>query len=70
MKQQHDNIKSTRLNLTLIGILNQYQQSLAIIKQGSGKDKIYKINDFIDSSTLIKEIHAKYIILSRNGSFE
>ena len=70
VKQQHDNIKSTRLNLTLIGILNQDQQSLAIIKQGSGKDKIYKINDFIDSSTLIKEIHAKYIILSRNGSFE
>ena len=70
VKQQHNDIKSTRLNLSLIGILNQDQQSLAIIKQGSGKDKIYKINDLINSSTSIKEIHAKYVILSRNGSFE
>lgn len=70
IKQQHSNIKSTRLNLTLIGILNQKNQSLAIIKQGGGQDKIYKINDFIDSSTMIKEVHAKYIILARNGGFE
>lgn len=69
-KQLHNNIKSTRLNLTLIGILNQNQQSLAIIRQGSGKDKIYKLNDFVDSSTMVKEIHTKYVILSRNGSFE
>ena len=70
IKQQYDNIKNTRLNLSLSGILNQNQQSLAIIKQGNGKDKIYKINDLIDSSTSIKEIHAKYVILSRNGSYE
>lgn len=69
-QQQHNNIKSTRLNLTLIGILSQNQQSLAIIRQGGGKDKIYKLNDFIDSSTMIKEVHAKYVILSRNGNLE
>jgi len=70
VKQQHNNIKGTKLNLTLIGILGQNQQSLAIIRQGGGKDKIYKINDFIDSATLITEIHTKYVILSRNGGFE
>jgi general secretion pathway protein C len=61
--------KNTRLNLSLIGILNQGKKSLAIIKYKS-KDNIYQIGDMIASGVTIKDIKKKYIILSRHGQLE
>jgi general secretion pathway protein C len=61
--------KNTRLNLNLIGILNQGKKSLAIIKYKS-KDNIYQIGDTIASGVTIKDIKIKYIILSRHGDLE
>ena len=61
--------KNTRLNLNLIGILNQGKKSLAIIKYNS-KDNIYQIGDTIASGVTLKDVKKKYIILSRHGNLE
>jgi type II secretion system protein C len=68
--QNYNNVGKTRLNLTLIGILNQKDQQLAIIKQGNGKERIFKLNDIIVNNVSIKEIYSKYIIIENNGHSE
>jgi type II secretory pathway component PulC len=55
-QQDYNNVNKTRLNLILMGILKQQNNSLAIIKNGSIKSKIYKLGDFITPSVSIKEI--------------
>ena len=66
----HSQIASTRLNLTLIGILNKKNHPLAIIKQAGGKEKIFGINDLISPSIMLKEVFSKYVIIDHNGSIE
>jgi len=67
--KRHKRIKKTRLNLTLVGVLNQKKHALAIIKRNN-KEKIYKVNDKINSSAHIKAIYAKYVIIDHAGSDE
>ena len=68
--QDYNNVNKTRLNLILMGILKQQNNSLAIIKNGSIKSKIYKLGDFITPSVSIKEIYPEYIIIENNGNLE
>ena len=68
--QNHSQIVSTRLNLTLIGILYKKNHPFAIIKQGGGKEKAYQINDFVTPSTRLKEVFSHYVILEHNGNIE
>ena len=69
-KPNHSKIETTSLNLTLIGILSKQENpSVIIIKEG-GKEKIYKINDFITPNTILKEIFSQYVIIERNGIIE
>jgi len=65
----HKRVKKTRLNLVLVGILNQKNQALAIIKQNN-KEKIYKINDAINASASVKAIYSSYIIINHDGNDE
>lgn len=63
-------IENTRLNLVLVGILSKQENpSVIIIKEG-GPEKIYKINDFITPSTVLKEVFSQYVVIERNGSLE
>ncbi|WP_369177949.1 type II secretion system protein N [Candidatus Thiodubiliella endoseptemdiera] len=65
----HKLIRKTRLNLTLIGVLSQQKNALAIIKQDN-KEKIYKINDEINAVAYVKAIYSKYIVINHNGNDE
>jgi len=69
-KQDYNNISKTRLNFLLKGILKQQKESLAIVKNGRIKSKIYKLGDFITPSVSIKEIYSKYIVIENNGNLE
>ncbi|MCS5550195.1 MAG: hypothetical protein NZ811_01625, partial [Gammaproteobacteria bacterium] len=69
-QQDYNNVNKTRLNLVLMGILKQQNNSLAIIKNGSIKSKIYKLGDFITPSVSIKEIYPEYIIIENNSNLE
>ena len=68
--QNHSQIASTRLNLTLIGILYKENHPFVIVKQEGGNNKIYQINDFITPSTILKEVFSQYVILEHNGNIE
>ncbi|MCG6938304.1 MAG: type II secretion system protein GspC [Gammaproteobacteria bacterium] len=71
--QKQTKVPETRLNLTLKGVLaaEPMNQASAIIAQGkSGKEDIYGIGDKIPGGVVIKEIHADYVVLERNGQAE
>jgi general secretion pathway protein C len=63
----------TKLNLTLRGVLAAESPELAsaIIGQGpAGNEDIYGVGDRMPGGVLIKEIHAEYVVLERNGQME
>lgn len=71
--QKQTKVPETRLNLTLKGVLatEPMNQASAIIAQGkSSKEDIYGIGDKIPGGVVIKEIHADYVVLERNGQAE
>jgi len=63
----------TKLNLVLRGVLAAQSPELAsaIIGQGpAGNEEIYSVGDRMPGGVLIKEIHAEYVVLERNGQLE
>jgi general secretion pathway protein C len=63
----------TRLNLTLKGVLAATPMRLAsaIIAEGNrGDEEIYTVGDSLSGGVLVKEIHADYVLLERNGQLE
>ena len=69
-KPNHSKIETTRLNLTLVGILSGQENPSVIISKEGEKEKIYQINDLITPNTILKEVFSQYVILDRNGSIE
>ncbi len=68
-KVNYKNIKTTKLNLLLIGIVKNLYNSYAIIKHNNGKSIVLKIGDKIGNTKLI-EINNNFVIFSRNGNKE
>ena len=63
----------TKLNLSLKGVLaaTPMERASAIIAKGkAGKEDIYSIGDKMPGGVEIKEIHAEYVVLERNGQLE
>jgi len=69
-KPKHSKIESTRLNLLLVGILAKPENPFVIIKTEEGKEGIYRINDLITPTTILKEVFSQYVILEHNGNIE
>jgi general secretion pathway protein C len=62
----------TRLNLKLTGILssNDEEQSRALIKDDSGKQRPYGIGDDIPGNAKLYSIHEDRVLLERAGRYE
>ena len=62
----------TRLNLKLRGVfaLNDEDNGLALISNGSGPEKVYQVDDAISRSTKLAAVYADRVMLSINGKFE
>ncbi|MBL4712731.1 MAG: type II secretion system protein GspC [Gammaproteobacteria bacterium] len=63
----------TKLNLILKGVLAAKPMELAsaiIAKGRSGKEDVFSVGDKMPGGILIKEIHAEYVVLERNGLLE
>lgn len=65
-------VTETRLNLTLTGIFAATvpEESRALIKDGSGKQRSYAVDDDVPGGAKISAIHADRVILLRNGRYE
>jgi general secretion pathway protein C len=62
----------TRLNLKLKGVaaLDSQQQALAIIAEGRGEEKAYRVGQTLPGGAVLHEIRADRVILQRGGRFE
>jgi general secretion pathway protein C len=62
----------TRLNLVLKGLLARHPQeeARAIIAQGSGDEKTYRVGDSLPGGASVHDILPDRVILSRGGRFE
>jgi len=62
----------TALNLTLKGLIavDNQEQALAIIAQGSGDEQAYRVGDSVPGGAKLHEILADRVILQRGGRFE
>lgn len=62
----------TRLNLKLHGVIAtaDERKAGALIAEGSGAEKHYKLNDALPGGAVLKEVHADRVLLQRNGRFE
>lgn len=62
----------TRLNLTLTGIMaaSGEEQSRALIKDGSGKQRPYGVGDDLPGNARLSAIHSDRVILERAGRYE
>lgn len=62
----------TRLNLVLTGIMaaSETQQSRALIKDGSGKQRPYAVGDDLPGNARLSSIHSDRVILERAGRYE
>lgn len=62
----------TRLNLKLHGVIASADESKAgaLIAEGSGAEKHYKLNDALPGGAVLKEVHTDRVLLQRNGRFE
>ena len=69
----NSSIETTPLNLTLIGVLNasDAKDSQAIIKiDEDDEEKLYFINEHINSNTLLWRVLDTAVLLKRNGIIE
>lgn len=62
----------TRLNLKLKGVMATSDPALAgaLISEGSGQEKHYRLDDMLPGGAVLKEVHADRVLLQRNGRFE
>ena len=67
-----DHIKKSMLNITLVGVLlgDKASNSQVIIRDASGAEKNYKVNDKIAGSSLIKRIMPSGILVEHHGNLE
>lgn len=68
VKQQSE-LKQSKLNLKLLGILMAPSMSVAIINK-SGQSNSYALGEEIQRNVVLKEVHADYVILSNRGLLE
>ncbi|SMN01382.1 General secretion pathway protein C [uncultured Candidatus Thioglobus sp.] len=68
--KSYQKIKTTRLNLTLVGVIFKQQQALAMIKNGNSKASIYQKGDNITPRVVLKDIAKNYVIIQRAGRLE
>jgi len=66
------NAPETRLDLKLLGVVfdKKTNNSFAIIKSGSNKQKLYKLNDVLPGNAEITEISERGVTLKRAGRYE
>jgi general secretion pathway protein C len=66
------NAPETRLSLTLKGIVSNTagQSALALIAEGKGMEKVYKIGMTIANQAKIHAINPDHVVLDRNGNLE
>ncbi|HEX4872847.1 MAG TPA: type II secretion system protein GspC [Nevskiaceae bacterium] len=67
-----EQIRDTRLNLTLLGIFaaTDGPRSRALIAQQNGEEKPYAVGDDVVSGVRLQQIFPDRVILSRNGQLE
>lgn len=65
-------VRETQLDLTLTGVFAATvpEDSRALIKDGTGKQRSYAIDDDLPGGAKISAIHADRVILLRNGRYE
>jgi len=63
------NVKKTKLNLRLLGVLLSPQRSVAIISK-SGKSESYAVDEEIQSGVVLEEVHPDYVVISNRGLLE
>ncbi len=62
-------VKKTRLNLKLLGVLVSPQMSVAIISK-SGKSESYAVGEEIQRGVELEEVHPEFVVISNNGLLE
>lgn len=70
VKVDSTQLKRTRLNLTLIGVLEKGDQSVAILKRPSKDDAAYKIGETIQTGVTLSAVHSTWVVLDNNGQAE
>lgn len=68
-KIKTDEVKRTRLNLTLVGIIDMGEQSLALI-QRSGKTLVVFKGDEIMSRVVLSEVYSEEVVINNRGVHE
>ena len=63
-------LKRTQLNLTLIGVLEKGDQSVAILKRPGKDDTAYKLGETIQRGVTLSAVHATWVVLDNNGQAE
>ena len=63
-------LRRTRLNLTLIGVLEQGSNSVAILKRPGKDDTAYKIGETIQTGVTLSAVHSTWVVLDNNGQAE
>jgi general secretion pathway protein C len=65
-------IPETQLKLELRGVMASQDPhtATAIVADPSGNEDFYTVGEELPGGATLKEVHAQYIVLSRNGRFE
>jgi len=65
-------IPETQLKLELRGVMASQDPhtATAIVADPSGNEDFYTVGEDLPGGATLKEVHAQYIVLSRNGRFE
>ncbi|WP_278025362.1 type II secretion system protein N [Legionella yabuuchiae] len=66
------NIKQSRLNLTMVGVVYSEDEkySQVIIRSANGQENVYRVGDHLPGGGIIKRITPHGVLVSRNGSLE
>lgn len=68
-KIKTDDVKRTRLNLTLVGIIDMGEKSLALIKK-SGETLVVFKDDEIMSNVVLTEVYPEEVVINNRGVLE
>ncbi|GGI81226.1 type II secretion system protein N [Legionella impletisoli] len=66
------NIKQSRLNLTVVGVVyaEDEARSQVIIRSANGQEQVYQVGDQLPGGGIIKRITPNGVLVSRQGSLE
>ena len=71
-KPSTEDAPDTPLNLSLKGVLayDPQEGAMAIISQGSGDEKVYRVGDDVPGNAKLAEVYPDRVILERGGRYE